>query len=78
MGKSKRKEAPIMSHTATATNWNGKTLHIDFKAGTTSHRPKLDELAKRAHAAFHRAGFTTIRLDLIDGESIPYAFQYAR
>lgn len=67
-----------MSHNATALNWNGKVLHIEFKAGSKNRAPKLDELAKKAHAAFHRAGFNTIRLDTIDGESIPYMFQYAR
>lgn len=67
-----------MPHTATATNWNGKTLHVDFKAGTKSRHARLDELAKKAHAAFHRAGFNTIRLDTIDGETIPYMFQYSR
>ena len=67
-----------MPHTATATNWNGKTLHLTFKLSTKNNRrPRLDELAKRAHAAFHREGFNTIRLDTIDGESIPYLLQYA-
>lgn len=61
-------------HNAEALNWNGKTITITFKAGTE----KLDVLAKRAHAAFHRAGFTTIRLDKIDGERIPYMFAYSR
>lgn len=67
-----------MSHSATALNWNGKVLHIEFKAGSAKRAPKLDELAKKAHAAFHRAGFCTIRLDSIDGESIPYMFAYFR
>lgn len=67
-----------MSHEATCTNWNGKKLTITFKAGSAKRTPKLDELAKKAHAAFHRAGYNTIRLDSIDGESIPYMFQYAR
>ena len=67
-----------MQHNAVATNWNGKRLHVEFKAGTKNRHPRLDELVKKAHAAFHRAGFNTIRLDEIDGESIPYMFQYAR
>ena len=61
-------------HEAKALNWNGKTIRVTFKAGTE----RLPELAKRAHAAFHRAGYTTIRLDEIDGERIPYMFAYSR
>lgn len=61
--------------TFTATNWNGKKIHGEFK-----FKPKgevrLPELAKRAHAAIQRAGYTTYRLDTIGNESIPYTFQY--
>ena len=67
-----------MPHTATATNWDGRTVSVTFKAGTKDRAPKLDELAKKAHAAFHKLNYWTIRLDLIDDERIPYAFQYAR
>lgn len=59
----------------TATNWNGKTIKGEFKfkpKGTV----RLDELAKRAHAALRKAGYTTYRLDAIGNESIPYMFQY--
>lgn len=64
-----------MSHTATATNWNGKTIRIEFKFAPR-RIPSLDELAKKARAAFERAGFTTIRLDSIDNELVPYALAY--
>jgi len=73
----KRKEN-TMSHNAVATNWNGKTVEVTFKAGTEKRHARLDELADKAHKAFHRMGLYTIRLDLIDGERIPYAFQYSR
>lgn len=58
-----------------ATNWNGTTIKgkFKFKPKGTLHLP---ELAKRAHAALHRAGYTTYRLDKIGDESIPYMFQY--
>ena len=59
----------------TATNWNGRTIRGEFK-----FKPKgavrLPELAKRAHEALHRAGYTTYRLDTIGNEHIPYMFQY--
>lgn len=64
-----------MSHTATATNWNGKTIRVEFKFNPR-RVPSIDELAKKAHAAFEKAGFTTIRLDSIDNELVPYALAY--
>lgn len=59
-------------HTATATNWNGKTLSLTFKAATSD----LAKLAKKARAAFERKGFTTIRLDKVDELSVPYELAY--
>lgn len=59
-------------HTATATNWNGKTLSITFKAATSD----LSKLAKRARSMFERNGYTTIRLDSIDETALPYELAY--
>lgn len=64
-----------MSHIAHATNWNGKQISIEFKFAPR-RVPTLDELAKKAHAAFEKAGFTTIRLDSVDNELVPYALAY--
>lgn len=59
-------------HTATATNWNGKTLTLTFKAATSD----LSKLAKKARDTFERQGFPTIRLDRIDETVLPYELAY--
>ena len=59
----------------TATNWNGRTIKGEFKFAPKGE-VRLPELAKRAHAALHKAGYTTYRLDKVGDEFIPYMFQY--
>ena len=59
-----------------ATNWNGKKISGSFKFKPRNGEIRLPELAKRAHATLHRAGYTTYRLDKVGNESIPYMFQY--
>lgn len=59
----------------TATNWNGRPITGEFKFAPKGE-VRLPELVKRAHAALHREGYTTYRLDTIGDERIPYMFQY--
>lgn len=59
----------------TATNWNGRTIKGEFKFSPKGE-VRLPELAKRAHAALRKAGYTTYRLDKVGDEFVPYMFQY--
>ena len=59
-------------HTALFEDWNGTMRSISFKCSTTiwSH------LCKAAHAAILKAGYTTVRLDLVDGDPVEYMLAY--
>lgn len=59
-------------HTATFMNWNGKTISVDFKAGTT----KWVDLVKKAHAAILKAGYTTVQLLKVDGDDVEPMLAY--
>lgn len=58
-------------HTATATNWNGKSLTLTFKASGD-----LAKLANKARKLFESQGFPTIRLNTIDNIVLPYELAY--
>jgi hypothetical protein len=38
----------------------------------------FEKLCNRAHETFHRQGKFTIRLDTVDGESVPVEMRYRR
>ena len=59
-------------HIATFEDWNGTMRTVPFKCKVTiwSH------LVKAAHAAILKAGYTTVRLALIDGDPVEYALAY--
>ena len=59
-------------HTAMFEDWNGEIRTIQFKAKTTLWA----HLCKCAHAAILKAGFTTVRLVLVDGDTVEYALAY--
>lgn len=56
----------------TATNWNGKQIRVEAKTSITD----LEKLAHKAHKAIKRAGYTTYRIDTINGIHVPYALAY--
>lgn len=59
-------------HIATFEDWDGTIRTIKFKCKVTiwSH------LCKAAHAAILRAGYTTVRLALVDNDVVEYALAY--
>ena len=59
-------------HTAIFENWDGKMLSVTFKAKETT----WPHLCKCAHAAILKAGYTTVRLALIDGDVVDGPFSY--
>lgn len=59
-------------HTAIFENWNGEMKSIQFKCGVSI----WTTLVKAAHAAILKAGYTTVRLALIDGDPVEYALAY--
>lgn len=63
-----------MRHNASATNWNGEQVEVTFSMDAGD----FDKLCNRAHEAFHRQGKFTIRLDTVDGESVPVELKYRR
>ena len=63
-----------MRHSASATNWNGNKIEVTFSMDAGD----FEKLCNRAHETFHRQGKFTIRLDTIDGESVPVEMRYRR
>ena len=63
-----------MRHNASATNWNGDKVEVTFSMDAEN----FDKLCNKAHEAFHRQGKFTIRLDTVDGESVPVELRYRR
>lgn len=63
-----------MRHEAMATNWNGERVEVTF----TMDAKDFERLCDKAHETFHRQGKFTIRLDTVDGESVPVELRYRR
>lgn len=61
-----------MKHRASATNWNGDQIEVTFSMSVEN----FERLCKKAHDAFHKDGMWTIRLDTVDGESVPVELRY--
>lgn len=61
-------------HEARATNWDGKTVEVTFRMDAA----EFDRLCAKAHDAFHKEGRYTIRLDSVDGTSVPVELRYRR
>ena len=59
-------------HTAIFENWNGELKSIQFKC----HATIWTTLVRAAHAAILKAGYTTVRLALVDGDPVEYALAY--
>lgn len=59
-------------HIALFEDWDGTMRSIKFKCSTTI----WSNLCKAAHAAILKAGYTTVRLDLVDGDPVEYMLAY--
>lgn len=57
----------------TATNWNGTAIVLEARTSLDD----MEKLTHVAHRAIRRAGFTTYRLDTVNGTRVPYRLQYA-